>query len=252
MDASLPITGVDSKIDSFVVAYQQTVGLFGRTSNIQLEVPFATGTTEGMLASGPGRRDVSGSGDIAALLSINLIGAPAMDRESFQKFRQDPKPILGASLKIVAPTGQYDADKLVNIGTNRWAIRARLGYLRALGSEKRWVMELAVATWFFEDNDDFLGQTRTQDPITAIDLSVVRRFRPGFWGSLDLNYYVGGRSALGDNKAEDIQRNSRIGITLAYPFKGRHAIKASISNGIATKSGGDYRTIGITYIYVIN
>jgi len=251
MDASLPLTGVDSKINSLVVAYQQTISLFGRTSNLQFEVPFADGTTTGMLAGGATRRDVSGSGDISALLSVNLIGAPSMDRESFQEFRQKPRPVLGASLKLVAPTGQYDADKLINIGTNRWAVRARLGYLWPLVSRK-WVMELAVGTWFFENNDEFLGQTRTQDPITAVDFSVVRRFRPGFWGSLDLNYYLGGRSTFGGNKAADFQRNSRVGITVAYPFKGRHALKASVSNGIATKSGGDYQTIGISYAYVIN
>ena len=251
MDPSLPVTGVDSKIDSFVVAYQQTISLFGRTSNLQFEVPFADGTTTGMLADGPGRRDVSGSGDVSALLSINLIGAPSMNRESFKEFRQNPQPVLGASVKIVAPTGQYDADKLINIGTNRWAVRARLGYSRPLIS-KKWVIELAVGTWFFENNDEFLGQTRKQDPITAIDFSVIRRFRPGFWGSLDLNYYLGGRSTFGGDKAADFQRNSRVGITLAYPFKGRHALKASISNGIATKSGGDYQTIGISYAYLIN
>ncbi len=204
-----------------------------------------------MLADESGRRDVSGIGDVSALLSINLIGAPSMNRESFQEFRQNPQPVLGASVKIVAPTGQYDADRLINIGTNRWAVRARLGYTQPLVS-KKWVMELAVGAWFFENNDEFLGQTRKQDPITAIDFSVIRRFRPGFWGSLDLNYYLGGRSTFGGNKAADFQRNSRFGITLAYPFKGAHAIKASFSNGIATKSGGDYQAIGISYAYLIN
>jgi hypothetical protein len=251
MDPSLPITGVDSKINSLVVAYQQTVSLFGRTSTFQFEVPFAEGTTVGMLVNGPGRRNVTGIGDVTALLSINLIGAPSMNRESFQKFRQNPRSVLGASLKIVAPTGQYDADKLINIGTNRWAVRARLGYSQPLNS-KKWVLELAVGTWFFKDNDEFLGQTRKQDPITAIDFSVIRRFRAGFWGSLDLNYYLGGRSTFGGNKGADFQRNSRFGFTLAYPIKGRHALKASFSNGIATKSGGDYKAIGISYIYLIN
>ncbi len=250
IDPSLPIAGVDSKINSFVMAYQQTVSLFGRTSNFQFEVPFADGTTTGRIVNGSGRRDVSGIGDVSALLSINLIGAPSMNREAFQEFRQNPQPVLGASVKIVAPTGQYDADKLINIGTNRWAVRARLGYTRPLNS--KWLLELAVGTWFFEDNDEFLGQTRKQDPITAIDFSVIRRFRPGFWGSLDLNYYLGGRSTFDGTKGADFQRNSRFGFTLVYPFKGAHAIKASFSTGIATKSGGDYQNIGISYIYLIN
>jgi hypothetical protein len=53
-------------------------------------------------------------------------------------------------------------------------------------------MELAVGTWLLENNDEFLGRIRKQDPITAIDFSVIRRFRPCFWGSLDPKYYLGG------------------------------------------------------------
>jgi len=250
MDPSLPITGVDSKINSLVLAYQQTISLFGRTSNFQFEVPFADATTVGMLVNGPGRREVSGIGDVSALLSINLIGAPTMNGESFLEFRQNPRAVLGVSVKVVAPTGQYDRDGLVNIGANRWAVRARLGYSQPLVS-KKWVMELAVGTWFFEDNDEFLGFTRKQDPITAIDFSIIRRFRPGFWGSLDLNYYLGGRSTFVGNEGADFQRNSRVGVTFAFPFKGRHALKTSFSNGIVTRSGDDYQTFAISYIYFV-
>ena len=35
-DPSIPITGVDSRIDSAVLAYQQTIDLFGRTGNCLL------------------------------------------------------------------------------------------------------------------------------------------------------------------------------------------------------------------------
>jgi hypothetical protein len=224
-DPSLPLTGVDSEIDSGIIAYQQTISLWGKTSNVQVELPFVDGTTTGQVGNQPGRRDVSGLGDFAATLSINLLGAPSMTPAEFQELRRNPRPILGASIKVVAPTGEYEADKLINIGTNRWAVRAKLGYTLPL--HEKWLMEFAFGAWFFEDNDEFLGQTRKQDPIGAFDFSLIRRFSPGFWASLDLNYYVGGHSTLGGTRNADFQRNSRAGVTLAYPFKGRHAIKAS-------------------------
>ena len=251
MDPSLPVTGVDSNIDSLLLAYQQSLNLFGRSSTFQFEVPYADATTTGMLPTGLTRREVAGIGDVAALLSINLIGAPTMDLQDYQAFRQNPHAILGASVKTVAPTGQYDPDRLINIGTNRWAVRARLGYAQPL-KDTRWVLELAVGTWFFEDNDEFLGETRKQDPVTAIDFSVIRRFRPGFWGSLDFNYYLGGRSTFVGEKGADFQRNSRFGFTVAFPIKGRHAMKASFSNGITVRSGDDYQTFAVSYIYRIN
>jgi hypothetical protein len=128
IDKSLPITGVNSKIDSGVIAYQQTISLLGRTSNFRLEMPYINGTTTGQIGSELTRRDVRGFGDFRALLSINLIGAPSMNLEEFRELRLNPRPILGTSLIVVAPTGQYDVDELINISANRWAMRARLGY----------------------------------------------------------------------------------------------------------------------------
>jgi hypothetical protein len=249
-DPSLPLIGVDSKIDSLVVAYLQTISLFGRTSNFQIELPYVEGKTTGTYLNEPARSDVSGFGDLAATLSINLVGAATMNLEGFRELVQNPRPILGASLKVVAPTGEYDADKLINIGTNRWAIRAKLGYIHPLS--QKWIMELTVGAWFFEDNDEFLGVTREQKPITALNVSFIRSFQPTFWVSLDLNYYLGGRTTIGGTKSANFQRNSRVGFTIVHSIKGRHAIKGSFSNGVITESGGDYQIISISYIYAID
>lgn len=248
-DPSIPITGVDSRIDSAVLAYQQTLDLFGRTGNVRFEVPYVDATTTGMVGNESGRRDVSGLGDVAATLTINLAGAPSMSPAEFQELRRKPRPVLGVSIKIAAPTGQYDSDRLINIGTNRWAARLQLGYIQPISP--KWLLEVSAGAWFFEDNDEFLGNTRKQDPIGALNVHLVRRFSPGFWASLDLNYYVGGHSTVGDVRNADLQRNSRAGISVAYPFRRRHAVKLGFSEGIVTESGGDFRTITLNYVYII-
>jgi hypothetical protein len=247
-DPTIPITGVDSTIDSAVLAYQHTIDLLGRTGNLQLELPYVDSTTTGRVGNASGRRDISGFGDIAATLTINLLGAPTMSPADFQQLRQEPRPILGASLKILAPTGEYESDRLVNIGTNRWAVRLQLGYIRPLAP--KWLLELYAGAWFFEDNDEFLGRTREQDPLGAINIHLVRRFRPGFWASLDLNYYFGGHSSIDGSRSDDLQRNARAGLSLVYPFLPKHALKLGLSGGIVTESGGDFRTITLNYVYV--
>jgi hypothetical protein len=248
-DPSIPITGVDSRIESAVLAYQQTLDLFGRTGNIQFEVPYVDTTTTGMVGNESGRRAISGLGDVAATLTINLAGAASMSPAEFQELRRDPRPILGLGIKVVAPTGQYDSDKLINIGTNRWAVRLQLGYVQPL--RPKWLLEMSAGAWFFEDNDEFLGMRREQDPIGALNVHLVRRFSPGFWASLNLNYYVGGHTTIGDTRNADLQRNSRAGLSLAYPFGRRHALKLGFSDGVVTESGGDFRTITLNYVYII-
>lgn len=248
-DPSLPLVGVDSQIRRGVIAYQQTISVAGRTSYVQVELPYVDGYTTGNFMGESADRSVSGVGDFSATWSVSLMGAPSMTREEFQVFRQNPDPILAASFKVVAPTGQYDTDKLINVGTNRWAAKLKLAYLHPMPG--KWVLETAAGVWFFQDNDEFLGQTREQEPITALDLSIVKRFKPGFWGSIDANYYLGGRTIVGGDKRADFQRNSRFGVSLGYPVNRRHAIKASYSAGVVTELGGDYNTIILNYLYRI-
>ncbi len=246
-DAALPIEDAESRSDSLILGYQQTFNLAGRTTNLQLELPFASGSTRANLEGLPERRDVSGMGDIAATLAINLLGSPSQTPEEFQTFRQNPRPILAASIKVIAPTGQYDNDKLVSIGSNRWAARIRLGYVQPLA--KRWVLELSAGTWFFQDNKDFVSGVRQQKPVTAFDVSLIRRIRPGFWASLDGTFYTGGRTTVDNTINLDRQQNSRLGFSVAYPFTNRHLWKFSYTKDLTTEFGGDYNTVSISYAY---
>ncbi len=243
-DPSLPVVGVDSRINLGLFAYAQTLSLFGRSSNLLIEIPYSSGTTEGDLEGDATRRDFSGLGDIAVTLSVNLIGAPTLTREDFQELRQNPHPILGASVKLVAPTGDYDPQKLINIGTNRWAIKGELGYMIPI--EPRWLLEFALGGWLIADNDNLLGATREQAPLVTGEFHLIRRFRPGFWASLDLNYYTGGRSTIAGVDVSDLQRNSRIGGTVVVPIRGRHAVKFGYSTGVVTESGGDFEMVVVS------
>ena len=129
-DRSLPITGVDSSINSLHFGYRHTLNLWDRTANITFEVPYIDGTTVGSRDGGLIReREYRGVGDLTATLSVNLLGAPAMNRQEFDEMRRNRRPILGASLKLVAPIGNYDSSRLINVGSNRWAMKAELGYI---------------------------------------------------------------------------------------------------------------------------
>jgi hypothetical protein len=244
-DPSIPLYGVDSKINAGLLAYLQTFSLWGRTTNVVAELPYSWGITQGLIEEAPGRRDYSGLGDLKITLAVNLLGAPSMTPAEFQELRAKPHPILGGSIKVVAPTGRYDSDRLINVGANRWAVKAELGYIIPLRA--KWLLELAAGAWFFADDDDFLPGEREQEPVFAGQLHLVKRFKPGFWASLDLNYFTGGRQTIGGNQLGDVQRNSRLGGTLVVPFGGRHAIKVGYSRGVVTKYGTDFRQFIVSY-----
>lgn len=83
----------------------------------------------------------------------------------------------------------------------------------------------------------------------AVPSHLVKRIRPGFWAALDVNYYTGGRTTVDHELKADLQRNSRIGGTVMFPFKRKHAIRFSYSMGIVTKSGGDFELFNLSYVY---
>jgi len=249
-DPSIPLYGVDSSVNVAVLGYLQTFSLWGRTTNVLVELPYQWSTTQGILVDTPARGRAFGIGDIGVTVAVNLLGAPTMTPADYQQLRQNPHPVLGASLKVIAPIGQYNADRLLNVGGNRWAVRAEIG--TAIPLKPRWLLELDAGVWFLGDDPDFIAGYREQDPIFATQLHLVRRFRPGFWASFDFNYFTGGRQTIGGNQLVDVQQNSKIGGTVVVPLKGRHAIKLGYATGIFTEFGTDFDQYLVSYQVLLN
>lgn len=244
-DPSIPLYGVESEVNLAVAAYLQTVSLWGRTANILAQVPYQWSTTRGTLDDTPEEGSVSGFGDPEVKLTVNLLGAPTMTPAEFQALREAPHPILGTSVSIIVPIGQYDSNRLLNVGGNRWAVKAELG--AAIPLRPKVILEIEGGIWWLGDDDDFLAGPREQDPIAGIEFHLVRRFKPGFWASLDANFFFGGRQTIDGRELIDVQQNSRIGGTLVVPFKGRHAVKLGYATGLFTEFGTDFDQYMLTY-----
>ena len=249
-DPSIPLYGVDSELNAGLLAYAQTLSLWGRTSNLIVELPYVWGETRGLVGDTPESKKYSGFTDLGVTLSVNLMGAPSMTVEEFLTFRADPQPILGASLKVVAPTGEYEETRLINEGANRWALKGELGYTLPLST--KWLLDFEAGALFFGDDDEFVAGKKEQEPIYSAQLHVIRRFSPGFWASLNFNYYTGGRQTIDGVQLGDTQRNSRLGATFVFPVAQGHAIKVGYAVGWLTRFGADFDQFLVTYSRVLN
>ena len=120
---------------------------------------------------------------------MNFIGAPALTAAEFNSYRQATSS-LGASLRVTAPLGQYDPDKLVNIGSNRWSFKLEIGFSKAIGP---WTAECAPAVVFYTDNGDFFGgQTRHVAPLYSVQAGLSYTFAPGCWLALNAGLFQRG------------------------------------------------------------
>jgi hypothetical protein len=191
----------------------------------------------------PHEREVSGLGDPKLQLSVNLYGAPALSLKEFADYKQDL--IIGTSLQMSVPLGQYDSDKLVNIGTNRWSFKPELGISKAWGPL---ILELIGSVTFYTDNNDFFGgQSREQDPLYSVQGHIIYSFPLDIWAALDGTYYTGGRTTVDGVRHDDRQENTRVGATVSFPVDRHNSVKVYASTGASTRTGTDFTTVGIAW-----
>jgi hypothetical protein len=155
------------------------------------------------------------------------------------------KTIVGASLSIGAPTGQFHADKLINIGTNRWSIRPEVAISQPVG--KRWLIDVYAGVWFFTTNSTFYpgSATRSQEPMGAFQAHVSYNITPRFWVAYNTTYYTGGRSSIDGTYNSDQQSNTRIGVTAVMPVGKANSIKFAASTGAVVRVGQDFTTFSL-------
>jgi hypothetical protein len=244
-DPSGPISDADGRISLSSLAYGRTFNLAGRAANIGIGLPYIKGHLEGLYIGEPAFADRSGLGDLGIRCAVNLYGAAAMSPLEFRDYR--PRTLIGATVSVWAPTGQYDPEKLINIGTNRWALKAEFGFVRVIG---RWAVDAYVGGSFFTDNTDFFGGlTREQDPIVSTQAHLRYAFSPKVWAAVDGNFWGGGQTTVEGILNDDRQRNSRVGATVAIRLGSHHSLRFAASTGAITRIGGDFDSIGMSYSY---
>ena len=245
VDASIPLDKAHIDVHSEVFAYARSFGLFGRSAKFDAILPVAELSGSAEFAGMPVNRNVSGLADPRLRFSYNFYGAPAHTLAEHDRFPQNL--ILGGSLQVVVPGGQYEDSRAVNLGNNRWAFRPELGLSKALG---RFILEMQTGAAFFTENNDWLGNgKREQDPIYYLQGHAIYGFPRGMWAALDTIWYVGGRTTINNVENHDEQGNLRVGGTLAIPVTARHSIKLHASGAAITRHGTDFTVVGIAWQY---
>ena len=244
-DTAVPITNAHLNTSNAVLGYARVLDLWGNSAKFDAVLPVTWLSGTAQFAGQPVERTVDGLGDARFRLSVNFYGAPALTLKEFTEYQQDL--ILGASFAVMAPTGQYDPARVVNLGTNRWSFKPELGASKAIGPL---TLELTAGTTFYTENTNFLrGRTRSQDPITSIQGHAIYSFSRGIWASLDATYFAGGRTSIDGDLNNDLQKNWRLGATLAFPLSAHHSIKLFGSSGVSARTGNNYDLIGIALQY---
>lgn len=249
LNGTIPVTGATGTFSVSSFAYYRSFDFFGRSANIVAGLPYGVGTFQGTLEQQQRSVYRSGLVDFVARFSVNLMGGPAMPGEKFAKWKQ--KVLLGASLKVIAPTGQYSPTKLVNWGINRWAFKPEFGYSERWGN---WLLDAYAGVWFYTINsasyDVPVPKPQSEEPIGSFEGHLSYDFKTGTWISLDANFWWGGVTSLsGIQNLATRQTGSRIGGTAAWRFSKHQSLKVSYSDGTFIRFGGNYQAVQVAWQY---
>jgi hypothetical protein len=250
----IPVSAATGTYSVPCASYYHSCSFLGRSANVTAGLPYGVGTFRGSLLGTNQQIYRSGLLDLGFRFAVNLKGGPALPLSEFVKWRQTT--VLGASLKVIIPTGQYGPTKLINWGTNRWSFRSEFGYSQRFG---KWMLDGYAGLWFFTTNQKSFSipvpQPQSESPIGSLESHLsydARNFRgkTPLWFSLDGNFWYGGTTSLGGtSNPATRQTSSRLGVTAAIPLNRHQAFKASFNTGAYVRFGGNYQNLSLSWQY---
>jgi len=194
------IRNTSARINSYALNAIHTFDLAGKSARVSFLLPFVSGRWEGDVDNQFEVVHRNGFADPRLRLSVNLYGAPALKGAKYTQYQAEhtTNTVVGASLAVRAPLGQYYEDELINISANRWTVRPQIGVVHSRGP---WSLELTGSVILFSDNKKFIDNTRLeQKTMYTAQAHVIYDFKPGLWVSLSTGYGSGGRVYLENKK----------------------------------------------------
>jgi hypothetical protein len=243
--SSIPLSDAKIRIDGPALAYLRTFAIAGKSASVDVLLPYACVAGSAVLDGERASRDVCGLGDTALRVSYNFFGAPAAELRDF--VRQKKTTVVGASVQVGMPTGQYDSDKLLNIGANRWYIKPEIGVTVPWN---KWSFEFSAGVRLFTDNSEFVGDANVaQDPLYNIQSHLIYDLSPRQWVSMDGNYFFGGDTSVDGVPSESRQNNSRLGLTWTLALNSKHLLKFHAHTGVIGRISNDSDNFTVAWSY---
>jgi hypothetical protein len=197
------------------------------------------------------RQSAAGFADPSVQFDVNLFGTSRL-KSTVDLVNYEPTWTLDAAVLLAFPVGEYDDDKLVNMGLNRWYGRLALpikyhfgvfapGYMSSL--------EVIPSVWLFAKNEDFMGQELENDPLWQLEAHLTHNFTRTFFASLDLLYRNGFRSEINSVEVGDKLEVGNLGFTFNYQATDNIVVRTSYSSNLFGDSDLDNSVIRVQFAY---
>jgi Putative MetA-pathway of phenol degradation len=246
LDTPVVVAGAHVELDEGIVSYTHRFGVLGHLAWVEATVPFASlrGSIAGTDISG----STSGAGDSSLELAVLLKGGQALSAAEFAKYQ--PATTLGVSLTVTAPTGRYDADRLLNLGSNRWSFKPEFALSQPFGPEQRWELDAYINAYFFTGNTEYRGvEILRQEPLPGIEGHISYSLTSSLWASLDLRYSYRGDTVVDGLDQNNAQENLTIGAEANWSPNSRNSLELVFAKAIVHSNSPAYSGVELKYVY---
>jgi hypothetical protein len=165
---------------------------------------------DGSIAGTNVHGSISGAGDSSYQLGILLKGGPALSISQFENYK--PASSLGLSLTIIVPTGSYNAEKILNLGSNRWSFKPDLAFNHPFGPDQKWD-STATVTSLSTQTIPLIMEKRSsaQQPLPGLEGHISYSFNDRAWVSVDTRCSFGATTYVDSVSQNNAQQNFIVG-----------------------------------------
>jgi hypothetical protein len=246
LDTSIVVGDAQLNLNFGAVEYTRYFSFFHHAAWVEPAIGF--GDLTGTVAGTHIRSSSTGTGDSSYQAGILLKGGRAYNVPEFAKYH--PSTTLGTSLTITAPTGQYSADKILNLGSNRWSFKPEFAVAVPFGPQKKWEFDTYANAYFYTENASYHGeQSFQQKPLPGIEGHISYLFRSSAWASLDTRYSFGGDTFIDGIDQKNAQENFTLGSELNLSLNTRNILVFEFGKLIVHENGPAYGGFGVKYFY---
>jgi len=246
IDTSLIISGAKVKLHQGTITYTRYFGFLHRLMWVEAGLPVAGlgGSVSGTNIQG----SATGVGDSSYAVATLLKGGPALNEAQFEGYK--PTATLGVSLTITAPTGLYQANKILNLGSDRWSFKPEISWSHPFGPEQKWKFDAYGNVYCYTDNIAYHGrEILRQQPLPGLEGHLSYSFNDRLWASLDTRYSFRGTTIVNGVSQNNAQQNFILGSEMNISLSPRNSLLFEFAKALVHNNGPALVGFSVKYDY---
>jgi hypothetical protein len=247
IDTGLVIAGAKFNLNAGTIDYSHYFGLANHLIWVNGSVPIAglSGSVTGTNIRG----SVNGAADSSYQVAALLKGGPALRVADFDNYK--PETIVGVSFSVAAPSGQYNGNKILNLGSNRWLFRPEIALSHPFGPEQKWQLDTYANCEFYTDDASYRGtKVLSEQPLPGFEGHLSYSFNDKLWAALDTRYSVRGDTSINGVDQNDSQENFIIGSEVNLALNLQHSLVFEFAKAVVHRNGTAYTGFTVKYDFV--